>query len=156
MHASSWKTFGSSASLLKMDAGSGRIRRVHLEDVDLGESKLRAVDFVDVIGERIDAANGDWGSILRGFRDTLDALDGTDVAKVLPRDRLIQVRSPARSGVSRRSVRCRSQIAHVLRVSKKRWTTSTASARSSASFAAGSTCIACSAYACGPASDGFR
>jgi uncharacterized protein YjbI with pentapeptide repeats len=50
-----------SASLVKVDAGSGRVRRVHLKDVDLGESKLRAVEFVDVIAERIDAANGDWG-----------------------------------------------------------------------------------------------
>jgi uncharacterized protein YjbI with pentapeptide repeats len=50
-----------SASLVRADAGSGRIQRVHLKDVDLGESKLRAVEFVDVIGERIDAANGDWG-----------------------------------------------------------------------------------------------
>jgi uncharacterized protein YjbI with pentapeptide repeats len=50
-----------SASLLKVDAGSGRVGRVHLKDVDLDESKLRAVDFVDVIAERIDAANGDWG-----------------------------------------------------------------------------------------------
>lgn len=50
-----------SVSLLNVDAGSGRIGRAHLKDVDLGESKLRAVDFVDVIAERIDAANGDWG-----------------------------------------------------------------------------------------------
>jgi uncharacterized protein YjbI with pentapeptide repeats len=50
-----------SASLAKVDAGSGRIGRVHLKDVDLGESKLRAVEFVDVIAERVDAANGDWG-----------------------------------------------------------------------------------------------
>ena len=34
---------------------------MHLTDVDLGESKLRAVEFVDVVAERIDAANGDWG-----------------------------------------------------------------------------------------------
>jgi uncharacterized protein YjbI with pentapeptide repeats len=50
-----------SASLVKVNAGSGRVARVHLKDVDLGESKLRAVEFVDVIAERIDAANGDWG-----------------------------------------------------------------------------------------------
>jgi len=50
-----------SASLAKVDAGSGCIRRVHLQDVDLGESKLRAVALVDVIAERLDAANGDWG-----------------------------------------------------------------------------------------------
>ena len=50
-----------SVSLLEVDAGSGRLGRVHLKDVDLGESKLRGVDFVDVIAERIDAANSDWG-----------------------------------------------------------------------------------------------
>jgi len=50
-----------SASLLEVDAGSGRVERVHLTDVDLGESKLRGVEFVDVIAERVDAANGDWG-----------------------------------------------------------------------------------------------
>jgi uncharacterized protein YjbI with pentapeptide repeats len=44
-----------------VDAGSGRVERVHLTDVDLGESKLRGVEFVDVIAERVDAANGDWG-----------------------------------------------------------------------------------------------
>jgi hypothetical protein len=50
-----------SASLVKVDAGSGRIRRVHLKDVDLGESKLRAAGFLDVVADRIYAANGDWG-----------------------------------------------------------------------------------------------
>jgi uncharacterized protein YjbI with pentapeptide repeats len=50
-----------SASLVKVDAGSGCVGRAHLEDVDLRESKLRAVELVDVIAERIDAANGDWG-----------------------------------------------------------------------------------------------
>lgn len=50
-----------SASLLEVDAGSGHVERVHLKDVDLGESKLRGVEFVDVIAERVDAANGEWG-----------------------------------------------------------------------------------------------
>jgi uncharacterized protein YjbI with pentapeptide repeats len=50
-----------SASLVKADAGSGRFGRVHLKDLDLGESKLRGVQFTDVVGDRIDAANGDWG-----------------------------------------------------------------------------------------------
>lgn len=50
-----------SASLLKVNAGSGRVERVHLKDVDLGESKLRGLEFLDVIAERIDVANGDWG-----------------------------------------------------------------------------------------------
>jgi uncharacterized protein YjbI with pentapeptide repeats len=50
-----------SASLGGTNAGSGRFQRVQLEDVALGESKLRAVELIDVVGERIDAANGDWG-----------------------------------------------------------------------------------------------
>lgn len=55
-----------STSLLEVDAGSGRLERVHLEDVDLGASKLRGVEFLDAVAERIDAANGDWvGAQLR-------------------------------------------------------------------------------------------
>ena len=50
-----------SASLAKTDAGSGRFARVHLKDIDFGESKLRAVQFVDAVVERIDVANSDWG-----------------------------------------------------------------------------------------------
>jgi uncharacterized protein YjbI with pentapeptide repeats len=49
------------ASLANNDAGSGRFARVGLEDVDLKESKLRAVELIDVIAERLDASNGDWG-----------------------------------------------------------------------------------------------
>ncbi len=50
-----------SASVVKANAASGRVRRVHLEDVDLSESMLRGVELLDVTAERIDAANGDWG-----------------------------------------------------------------------------------------------
>lgn len=50
-----------SASSPKLDAGSGRLARARLIDIDLGESKLRGVELVDVIAERLDAANGDWG-----------------------------------------------------------------------------------------------
>jgi uncharacterized protein YjbI with pentapeptide repeats len=50
-----------SAVLVNANAGSGRVTRAHLKDVDFGESKLRAIKLVDVDGERIDAANGDWG-----------------------------------------------------------------------------------------------
>jgi uncharacterized protein YjbI with pentapeptide repeats len=50
-----------SASSLKLDAGYGRLARAQLVDVGLGESKLRGVEFVDVIAERLDVANGDWG-----------------------------------------------------------------------------------------------
>jgi uncharacterized protein YjbI with pentapeptide repeats len=51
----------SSRSLVNVDAGSGRLKRALLEDVGLGQSKLRAVELVDVVAVRIDAANGDWG-----------------------------------------------------------------------------------------------
>jgi uncharacterized protein YjbI with pentapeptide repeats len=51
----------SADSPAKLDAGSGRLARAQLVDVGLGESKLRGVEFVDVIAERLDAANGDWG-----------------------------------------------------------------------------------------------
>jgi uncharacterized protein YjbI with pentapeptide repeats len=37
------------------------LTRGQLVDVDLGESKLRGVELVDVIAERLGAANGDWG-----------------------------------------------------------------------------------------------
>jgi uncharacterized protein YjbI with pentapeptide repeats len=50
-----------SASFPNLDAGSGRLARGQLVDVGLGESKLRGVELVDVIAERLDAANGDWG-----------------------------------------------------------------------------------------------
>lgn len=50
-----------SVSSPKLDAGSGRLARAQLIDVELGESRLRGVELVDVIAERLDAANGDWG-----------------------------------------------------------------------------------------------
>jgi uncharacterized protein YjbI with pentapeptide repeats len=71
-----------SAPLAKTDAGSGRFERAHLEDVDLGESKLRAVQFIDVIAERIDAANGDWGGAqLRRTLFSGARLTGLDLAE---------------------------------------------------------------------------
>jgi uncharacterized protein YjbI with pentapeptide repeats len=51
----------SSSALNGADAGSGRFERAHLRDVDLEDSKLRALELVDVRGERFSAANGDWG-----------------------------------------------------------------------------------------------
>jgi uncharacterized protein YjbI with pentapeptide repeats len=50
-----------SASFPDLDAGSGRLVRGQLVDVGLGASKLRGVELLDVIAERLDAANGDWG-----------------------------------------------------------------------------------------------
>lgn len=50
-----------SASYSRLDAGSGRLLRARLLDVGLGESKLRGVELLDVVAERLDAANGDWG-----------------------------------------------------------------------------------------------
>jgi uncharacterized protein YjbI with pentapeptide repeats len=61
-----------SAALANADASSGCFREAHIEDVDLRESKLRSVDLVDVIVDRMDAANSDWkGAHLRRvlFRD---------------------------------------------------------------------------------------
>jgi uncharacterized protein YjbI with pentapeptide repeats len=50
-----------SASFRDADASSLRIERARLNDLDLGDAKLRAIHLVDVIAEHIDAANGDWG-----------------------------------------------------------------------------------------------
>lgn len=50
-----------SASLIDVQAGTGRFERVYLEDVDLSRSKLRAVELIDVAAERVDGANCDWG-----------------------------------------------------------------------------------------------
>ena len=55
-----------SASRPNLDAGSGRLARGQLIDVGLGESKLRGVELVDVVAERLDAANGDWGGGVYG------------------------------------------------------------------------------------------
>jgi uncharacterized protein YjbI with pentapeptide repeats len=49
------------ASLISADAGSGRISRAHLEDVDLDESRLRGIEMADVLAERLTAANANWG-----------------------------------------------------------------------------------------------
>lgn len=51
-----------SVSFRGSDAGSVRVERSHLSDVDLGDARLRALSMVDTSGERIDAANGDWGA----------------------------------------------------------------------------------------------
>lgn len=50
-----------SADLREAEAGSGRLEQAQLEDVDLGESKLRGLALIDVIAERLGAANGGWG-----------------------------------------------------------------------------------------------
>jgi uncharacterized protein YjbI with pentapeptide repeats len=52
------------------------------KDIDFGESKLRAVKFIDVIAERIDAANGDWGGAqLRRTRFSDARLTGLNFAE---------------------------------------------------------------------------
>lgn len=51
----------SSFALIGIDAGSVRLERMHLEDVDLGESKLRGVRILDTVGTGLSAATGDWG-----------------------------------------------------------------------------------------------
>lgn len=71
-----------SASFAGADAGSGRFARVGLEDVDLGESKLRALQLIDVVAERIDAANGDWrGAELRRARFSDARLTGLNLSE---------------------------------------------------------------------------
>lgn len=42
-------------------AASGRFREAHLEDVELGEAKVRGLEALDLSALRLDAANGDWG-----------------------------------------------------------------------------------------------
>jgi uncharacterized protein YjbI with pentapeptide repeats len=51
-----------SVSFRGSDAGSVRLERSHLSDVDLGDARLRALSMVDTSAERVDAANGDWGA----------------------------------------------------------------------------------------------
>ncbi len=61
-HGLSWKTCGFALSPLpSWRLALGVWLRAQLIDVDLGESKLHGVELVDVIAERLDAANGDWG-----------------------------------------------------------------------------------------------
>jgi uncharacterized protein YjbI with pentapeptide repeats len=50
-----------STSFRETEASSVRMERAHLRDLDLGDAKLRAIHLVDVVAERIDGANGDWG-----------------------------------------------------------------------------------------------
>jgi uncharacterized protein YjbI with pentapeptide repeats len=69
-------------SLLRSDAGSGRFVRMRLEEIDFGESKLRAVQFTDVVAERIEAANCDWGGAqLRRAQFEDSRLTGVDFAE---------------------------------------------------------------------------
>jgi uncharacterized protein YjbI with pentapeptide repeats len=69
-------------SLHGVDAGSVRIQRACLRDVDLGEARLRGLALAEVLGERVHGANGDWGGCrlrhasLQGAR-----LTGLDLAE---------------------------------------------------------------------------
>ncbi len=68
--------------LANAGAGSGRIVRAHLVDLDLGASRLRALELLDVIAERIDAANGDWGGAhIRRTRFSDSRLTGLNLAE---------------------------------------------------------------------------
>ena len=49
------------SSLAGTDAGSGRLARVHVEEIDLSGSKLRGVELSNVLAQGVDAANGNWG-----------------------------------------------------------------------------------------------
>jgi uncharacterized protein YjbI with pentapeptide repeats len=50
-----------SMAFVGVDAGSVRMERVHLLEVELDESKLRGLKLVDALCEGVSAANGDWG-----------------------------------------------------------------------------------------------
>jgi uncharacterized protein YjbI with pentapeptide repeats len=53
-----------SAALDGAEAGSGRFEQVYLSEVSFEGAKLRALELVDVSGERVSAANGNWGAAL--------------------------------------------------------------------------------------------
>jgi uncharacterized protein YjbI with pentapeptide repeats len=72
----------SAVSLVEANAGSGRVRRVYLEDVELVACKLRAVGLIDVAAERIDVSNGDWGGAeLRRVRFSDARLTGLNLGE---------------------------------------------------------------------------
>lgn len=74
------------------EAASGRFSEAQLEDVELDGSKLRDLSMVDVIAERLSAANGDWGGAtlrrvsLGGSRLTGLDLGEAELEDVLFRD----------------------------------------------------------------------
>lgn len=49
------------AAIGVVEWGSARFEHAHLVEVDLEGAKLRGVSLVDLIGERVNAANGRWG-----------------------------------------------------------------------------------------------
>jgi uncharacterized protein YjbI with pentapeptide repeats len=72
----------SGASLGGADAASVSLRHAQLQDVDLGASRLRAVEIVDVLAERLNAANGDWaGAQIRRARFGDARLTGLSLAE---------------------------------------------------------------------------
>jgi uncharacterized protein YjbI with pentapeptide repeats len=72
----------SSVALTDVNAGSGRVRSAHIEDVELVGARLRAVGLLDVVVERIDASNGDWGGAeLRRVRFSDARLTGLNLGE---------------------------------------------------------------------------
>jgi uncharacterized protein YjbI with pentapeptide repeats len=78
--------------LASANANSGRFARAHLKQVELQGSRLPAVRLIDVLAERIDASNGDWGHaelnrvIFEGCRLTGLSLAESQIREVTFRD----------------------------------------------------------------------
>ncbi len=71
-----------SARLAGADASAGNVCRSHLRDVDLAESKLRALALRDVLAEQVGAANGDWsGARVRRVQFSDSRLTGLSLAE---------------------------------------------------------------------------
>ncbi len=65
-----------------VDAGSGRLEQVHLDEVDLGGARLRGLRALDVSGERVSAVNGDWrGAQLRRVDFRKSRMTGLDLGE---------------------------------------------------------------------------
>jgi uncharacterized protein YjbI with pentapeptide repeats len=79
-------------SFAEAEAGSGRLAHAQLSDLDLRGAKFRGIRLVDVIGEAVDASNGDWrGAQMRrvlfsGCRLTGLALGEANLEEVVFRD----------------------------------------------------------------------
>ncbi|MEZ5076230.1 MAG: pentapeptide repeat-containing protein [Solirubrobacterales bacterium] len=70
------------AELRQVEAGAGRLAAAQLEDVDLDGAQLHGVALVDVLADRLGAANGEWrGATLRRAVLTGSRLTGLDLGE---------------------------------------------------------------------------